>query len=335
MTSTPKRIEEESLSRYKSSNYYPVILGDVIGGQYVVKAKLGFGGHSTTWLCTDERQNFKVLKVLTAESGGSREAKVFAHIRSQASDSQNVGKYCVRRPEHMFVTESKGNKHQCFIFAPLGPNLLEFVSNHIKPDNIQMTISGNEDETLRKLFAAEQENPSTAKITADGSPIYESRKMMQDDLGFPILCDLGSAVIGERSRTGTVQALPYRAPEVLLGAAWDTKIDIWSLGVLIWELTLGERLFGQGNEVDTVGLMVQYLGTPPPSLLSRCSRRSEYFDAKGHWRYEPSARVRLEDRVDVTTDLPLFFDMLYNMLKWDPGERLPASQLLKHPWLQV
>ena len=57
--------------------------------------------------------------------------------------------------------------------------------------------------------------------------------MKQDELGYPILCDFGSAVFDEELYQGAVQALPYRAPEVILGAAWDHKIDIWNFGVLV------------------------------------------------------------------------------------------------------
>jgi len=55
MSSIPGRIDEETLSGYKSSNYYPVKLGEVIQGMYTVKTKLGFGRSSTTWLCTDQK----------------------------------------------------------------------------------------------------------------------------------------------------------------------------------------------------------------------------------------------------------------------------------------
>lgn len=58
-------------------------------------------------------------------------------------------------------------------------------------------------------------------------------EMKQDVLGFPILCDLGSSIFIDTGYNGKVQAHPYRAPEVILGAQWDEKIDIWSLGVLV------------------------------------------------------------------------------------------------------
>jgi hypothetical protein len=63
--------------------------------------------------------------------------------------------------------------------------------------------------------------------------MYSSHVMQQDELGYPILYDLGSAVIETETRRGLIQALPYRAPEVILGADWAAKVDVWNVGVLV------------------------------------------------------------------------------------------------------
>jgi hypothetical protein len=57
--------------------------------------------------------------------------------------------------------------------------------------------------------------------------------MKQDEFGYPILCDLGSAVHTDDSFGGQVQAISFRSPEVILGAEWYQKIEIWSFGVLV------------------------------------------------------------------------------------------------------
>ena len=57
--------------------------------------------------------------------------------------------------------------------------------------------------------------------------------MIQHELTFPILCDLGSVVFGHSHYNTLAQSIPYRAPEVILAAEWDPKIDIWNLGVMV------------------------------------------------------------------------------------------------------
>ena len=52
-------------------------------------------------------------------------------------------------------------------------------------------------------------------------------------MGAPSLADLSEARFGDQVNTDLIMPDVYRAPEVILGASWDFKIDIWSLGVLV------------------------------------------------------------------------------------------------------
>lgn len=60
-------IDEECLSGYRASSYYPVQLGDVIHRLYTVKVKLGFGRSSTTWLCTDQKYGLAFVTTFIAD----------------------------------------------------------------------------------------------------------------------------------------------------------------------------------------------------------------------------------------------------------------------------
>lgn len=91
----------------------------------------------------------------------------------------------------------------------------------------------DEQDTCLDVFCAEAVWPSVPKADRGKSPVVASREMKQSEFGYPILCDLGSAVPNDEQYTSVVQALPYRAPEVILGAKWDHKIDIWNFGVLV------------------------------------------------------------------------------------------------------
>lgn len=52
-------------------------------------------------------------------------------------------------------------------------------------------------------------------------------------LGPPILCDLGEARIGKAKHRGDIMPGVYRAPEVILEMEWDSKVDIWAVGVMV------------------------------------------------------------------------------------------------------
>lgn len=49
--SPDRPVEEETLPAYDPEEFYPVHIGDVFKGKYLVLGKLGFGANSTVWLC--------------------------------------------------------------------------------------------------------------------------------------------------------------------------------------------------------------------------------------------------------------------------------------------
>lgn len=49
----------------------------------------------------------------------------------------------------------------------------------------------------------------------------------------PILSDFGDDRIGD-VHEGSIQLDIYRAPEVILGEKWTSKVDIWNVGTLVY-----------------------------------------------------------------------------------------------------
>jgi serine/threonine-protein kinase SRPK3 len=51
--------------------------------------------------------------------------------------------------------------------------------------------------------------------------------------GLPVLCDLGEARFSIQKQRGDIMPGIYLAPEVILGMDWDSKVDIWAIGVMV------------------------------------------------------------------------------------------------------
>lgn len=55
------------------------------------------------------------------------------------------------------------------------------------------------------------------------------------------------------TKTGAIMGkLPYLAPEHVHGELYDRRLDIWSLGVVLWELLACRRLFRRAKEMPTL-----------------------------------------------------------------------------------
>jgi hypothetical protein len=50
------------------------------------------------------------------------------------------------------------------------------------------------------------------------------------------ICELGQARIGNE-HSGDAMPVQYRAPEVILNMKWTNAVDIWSVGLLVWDLS--------------------------------------------------------------------------------------------------
>lgn len=74
----------------------------------------------------------------------------------------------------------------------------------------------------------------------------------------------------------------------MIKAAWSYPVDIWNVGVMIWDLFEGKHMF-RGDDSDGKGYstrahlaeVIGMLGPPPLDLLKQGVRSSEFFDEEG------------------------------------------------------
>jgi serine/threonine protein kinase len=80
-----------------------------------------------------------------------------------------------------------------------------------------------------------------------------------------VLIDLGVArAIGEAGSVRGTHA--YMAPEQVRGEAWTRATDVFALGVVLWELLAGARLFHRGPPWLSMAAVVE---APVPAIASR------------------------------------------------------------------
>jgi serine/threonine-protein kinase len=91
------------------------------------------------------------------------------------------------------------------------------------------------------------------------------------------LSDFGVARHAGRRRTtreGVIKGkLAYAAPELFHGATPDRRVDVWSLGVVLWELLTGEMLFRLPTDAEVTRAILDR-EVPPPSRFRAEVRRT-------------------------------------------------------------
>lgn len=114
------------------------------------------------------------------------------------------------------------------------------------------------------------------------------------------LCDFGFArAMRENTLMTSIKGTPlYMSPELVQEQPYNNTVDLWSLGVILYELFVGQPPFFTNNLVSLIKLIVR-------------------------------ETVKYPDNMS-----PLFKDFLKGLLNKDPNKRLNWPKLLEHPFLQ-
>lgn len=132
------------------------------------------------------------------------------------------------------------------------------LSNLMDSSNVQDIANALNDSTNRSTISEAIESTEMGEAIPYAHRDIKPANVMISADGIPVLCDLGSCSkarlqIKTRQQALALQdlaaehcTLPYRAPELLdvsTGAAIDERIDIWSLGCLLYALLYGSSPF--------------------------------------------------------------------------------------------
>ncbi|RMD44859.1 hypothetical protein DV735_g338, partial [Chaetothyriales sp. CBS 134920] len=307
-----------------------------------------------------------VVKVGTRNSSqADREVEVLEHLASLKS--QHPGAGLVRKLLDHFDIQGSTGRHPCLVFPVLGtpvdvlrdklpdrslgePVVKAFVAQtlqaldflhseagivytDLKADNLILKIGDM--SQLAEYVDAALKHSAPDKVDGDRF-IYRSRDIIAvRRLGAPVLCDFGQARLKTHPHSGLIMPYQYRAPEVLLGAAWDNKT---------WHLIEDSPMFVPLDEHDNPSTsvhltqMVRALGPPPLELLQRAGDSSEYFDADGQLLVDnitvAAPSLQGSGQAVEEPNRQLYRDFIRRIVRWLPEERPSARELLDDPWLK-
>ncbi|THU76920.1 kinase-like protein [Dendrothele bispora CBS 962.96] len=257
--------------------------GQVVGGQYIVKRKLGWGLTSSSWLAFDQKGNkYVALKVLNGYYSklALQEDKVQWEVEALVSLGQHPS-HCVnllgfwREPgrgsagEHIFLVMDLfgGDVRRLMISDQIAfplklakrillhtlrgiasAHATRIIHTDLKHDNIffKNTMST---EQIDEWLASDPPRCHAPELSEDG--------LVQAAISQPLpiisieeaMCrDFAIGDFGNALPKNTYQGLEIsppelRAPEVFIGSPWDEKVDIWSFGCLVFEVVTKQRLF--------------------------------------------------------------------------------------------
>ena len=215
------------------------------------------------------------------------------------------------------------------------------------------------DLVYRGIFLQDEENldsddtKSVGSIDSDDTVIHENKSfdplyIDYDNIQIAI-SDFGTIIDKDYAQVGDViQTRYYRSPEILLGCKFTQKIDIWSLGCMLYEFVTDRILFrpSKDDDGDTdqhhLNLIVNIMGDIPTKMIDNSINRKAYFNIiKGkkkiyEYKLKTDEKRTIQDlllkyrKKDYDSpEMKIIISLLVTMLTINPKNRPTASTLLK------
>jgi serine/threonine-protein kinase len=236
---------------------------------YAILAKLATGGMAEIFLARN-----------ASGAGIERYVVLKRVLRHKANDENFV---------HMFLDEAR-------LAAQLQhPNIAQVYDTGVLGDSYFFTMEYVHGETVREIlhrtYAQKLSIPISAVLTIaaaaasglhhaherkgmDGKPLgivhrdVSPSNLMVSFEGNVKIVDFGVAKATHRrteTQSGTVKGkIAYLSPEQCRGRAIDRRSDLFSLGIVMWEMLVGDRLYKHGTDYETMEAIV-LTSAPRPS----------------------------------------------------------------------
>ncbi|KAF8058511.1 kinase-like domain-containing protein [Lyophyllum atratum] len=212
-------------------------------------------------------------------------------------------------------------------------------------------LSPRDMRALVSQLSAEQ--PSLLRSEASFETMFLDVNSMLTSTSQPVFT-LSSVEAGDSDRDtmedgqglrSVMEGRALRAPEIIMGAPYESSADIWILGCLIYELLTGESLFDPQFQTLDLGLtseeshliqMIEIFGPFHPEMLDACPKADQWFTDTCTLRiettyYPVTLETILQARIEAD-DVASTAAFLEMVLQLDPKERFKARDLINHPW---
>jgi len=240
-------------------------------GKYELQEQLGQGGMAEVWKGLDmQLQRYVAIKLLHANLKEDPTFIVRFQREAQLIASLHHPNIVQIHDFQITTSEQEGT---------LAYMVMEYVEGQTLADSLRTTSAqGNyrAPTEIVQLFTsiglAVDYAHQHGMIHRDLKPaniLLDRRSKTRNPMGEPILTDFGLAkLVGSSPTTLTATQLGtplYIAPEQVSGYAGNERSDIYSLGIILYEMVTGTLPF-QGD--DPTAVMAQHLNTPPPSPVT-------------------------------------------------------------------
>ncbi|TQS33330.1 hypothetical protein Golomagni_06330 [Golovinomyces magnicellulatus] len=311
-------------------------------------------------------QEYVALKVSVANK--NEKSREFQVLRTLAElNSEEIGsRHVMKMLDHFHIVGPNG-KHECLVLEFLGPNVVDVREMYFDDKRLPAPLAKNvAQQALAGLAYLHNHNIGHGELLEElGSPITEPVKRedgkpldpcvpayIVQPASYPVdlslsqqhikIVDFGESFSHNDVPESLHTPLCVRAPEIIFGQKLDYRVDLWSVGCLMYELIVSQPPF-DSIMVTPVSLVNEMLETASDELPELWHQKWRTMDST--WTGEKKKNTFQEwlekmyfdgERKEELTreEIVKVGALVQKLLRFQPSTRASAKEILQDPWFR-
>jgi len=280
-----------------------LLIGQTLA-HFRITAKLGEGGMGEVYRAEDTKLGREVaIKVLPEAVAGDPERLARFQREAQVLASLNHPNIAA-----IYQVERAGDTHFLVMELVDGQTLAEWIDRGAIPVGevlpVALEIAAALENAHEQGIIHRDLKPANVKVTSDGHVKvldFGLAKALESDARQPRAdLSVSPTLTAQMTQAGVLLGTAaYMSPEQAKGLEADKRADVWSFGVVVWEMLTGGRLFAGDSVSDTLAAVLRddistdALPVDVPARLRRLVARCLDRNPKTRLRDIGEARVLL------------------------------------------
>ncbi|KQQ89502.1 Stk1 family PASTA domain-containing Ser/Thr kinase [Arthrobacter sp. Leaf137] len=231
------------------------LVGTLVDNRYAIRSKLARGGMSTVYLAEDQRLERDVaLKVLHPHF--SADESFLGRLGREAKAAAKLS-----HPHVVGVLDQGNDGHTTYL-------VMEYIKGHTLrdvitdkgalPPRLALALI---DPVVEGLAAAHAAGFIHRDVKPENVLIADDGRIKVGDFG------LARAVTTSTSSGALIGTVAYLSPELVLGRPADARSDVYSVGIMLYEMLTGKQPFGGDVPIQVAYQHVNSTVGPPSALV--------------------------------------------------------------------
>lgn len=312
----------------------PIEIEEIVNKELIIMDKIGKGVYGNVYKCINLNNNkTSALKIHKNDHKFLNSISIELNILKKLNKiikEEDLKQYIPLLYDNFYYKD-----HCCFNLELYDENLYTFMCNNYHTDEynsefiLKLTY-----KIIKGMYFINDNNIIHCDLKPENILFNHSKNEI-------VICDFGlseqTQKLNKEEYTSTIQSIWYRSPEIALKSKYNYKIDIWSIGTILYEIIYNKPLLKCKDVNELMYYTVKYIGVPSNDI--NCYNLDEfrkYFYINGNeitykkfvYRKDLIDKNILNKKFSSEKILKSICTIILKTLVWDIDKRINYNEIL-------